>query len=208
MLNHKFIMSAVFASVLVIGLGLGSSIFMDSRQVQAGAAQHPPTLQANPEVRFRYEEYLTKKGKRPLSWDCSVGQTDRVRYVSSGCFADHLVEIAFSQKDPTASARLESGGDAYFTDPKGKRIAAEYQMDNYAASGMRALLAQVMPGLPATTDRWQMPPYLSAVEACLSGQSFLAIRRAEGDSQYNRMANALAERAGFSMKQESSGTCM
>ena len=207
MINYRFIAKSAFAISLVVGAAILASLVYSA--LVGDNETVPPkqlTLEKNLD-RFRFEEYLINLGKYPLAWDCQTGQPDRIRYMVESCATEHIAEIHLNAPGDTGSVLLIARGEANFTLPKSKAEGGHYQLDLAQTDGLRAILARNLHSLPVHSDSWSTPTYRAAIEACIAGKSFLAIRNSRDDA-FEKIAEDIAVQSGFKLGTKSTLHCM
>lgn len=207
MINYRFIAKSAVAISLMVGIAIFSSLIYSSRAENNEILPQRQLTLENHMDRFRYEEYLVHLGKYPLAWDCRIGQPDRIRYIRESCFTEHIAEIFLNEPGGTGSVQLTARSEAIFTAPSSKTNGGHYQLDLTQTNGLRNFLAGNLHSLPTYSDSWQIPRYRAAIEACISGEPFLAIRNSWDDA-FEKIAEDIAVQSGFKLGTKSKLHCM
>lgn len=177
----------------------------------AASSEAPTPKAKSPEEHrehFKFEEYLVAKGKEPLAWDCQSGNADHVRYFSDSCFAEHIVEMDLGKPNSSGSVLLRAIGYAAFTIQGRSFLNHWYKIDSNQSQALRSLVTTNLPKIPSDSARWAFPRHLTAIEACIDGESYLAIRSRSGEPEFERATQQLATHAGFEATRTSPAHCM
>jgi len=191
---------------LIVGATLAAPFVLDA--IKNLRSQPPPpkmSREANAE-RFYFEQHLVKLGREPLAWDCHEGSPDQARYFRDACFEENMAE--FSLTPENANVRLFTHGDGRFTDANGVLQRGGRELSTSEADTLRALLSSKLVGLPAYMESRSMPAYSSAIEACISGTSFLVIRNSWGEAKFENLADQLLAASHLKATRTSPGTCL
>lgn len=158
--------------------------------------------------KFQLEQYLMSLGRDPLAWSCQPDETVRVRYLRNSCFAEHLLEFESPAVASAGRLRLTVRGEAQFQAPDGTMLVGLRYLDASESAELVPLLEQQLPTIRPLSDVWQSPMYQSAIEACISGRSYLAVRSYGGDEKFERLAGEVARSLGVKATRKSPGACM
>ena len=197
----------VLAGILA-GAAMLAPIAIDA--IRPVRLEQPPTpdLREINASRFRLEAYLVNLDKDPLAWNCRPGQPIRVRYIKDFCFAEHIMEFEAVSMDSAGSLLLTGRGEAGFISTDGNKLLGQLHLDVPQSSEIMSRLAEKLPRIPSHLDDWQMPMYRSAIEACLSGHSYIVIRNFQSDERFERLAEEFTSLAGVKLSRTTPATCM
>lgn len=193
--NYKFLISAAMAMAAIALAAVLATADLGSWLLEPKSTDGTYGSETG---RVVYRKHMQRRwGRQPLWLDCGEGSADRFRYLKDECASEHLVEVVFDQHAEGAHVRLASGDWDWFTDVNGDRISSNYQLDPSAAAQLRmeAMKIGALSELPAS-HAIKLPGGISALEACISGRSFLAVKLDEG-AEFQGLAAAIANAAGF-----------
>ena len=156
---------------------------------------------------FQFEQHLVVLGKEPLAWDCRSGQPDRVRFVRSSCFAEHVIDFEQVGSGRNGVLRFTAREGALFLAADGTTLLGRHHLTVSQSDALLAMLARRLPGIPPQSDNWQMPSYEAVMEACIAGESFLVIRNFV-DPEFEPIAGDFVSRAGVTLSRAAPGMCM
>ena len=200
--RNAILLSALVATVVVAPLAADK--ILASKQAPKARAESA----ADHREHFQFEEYLVAKGKEPLAWDCQSGNSDHVRYFSDSCLAEHIVEVDLAKPGSDGSVLLRAIGNAAFVAQGRSLINGWYEIDSTQAQALRLFATTGLPNIPPDTVRWGFPRHLAAIEACIDGASYLAIRSRAGEPVFDGATQQLALHAGFAATRTSPANCM
>jgi hypothetical protein len=157
---------------------------------------------------FQFERYLVDKGKDPLAWDCKRTVSDRIRYFRDSCLAQHLVEIELGQPGQGANVQLSASGDGVFAAGGRTLTHRWYEIGSDQGNALRSVAVSTLPKLQQDPIRWAFPRHLAAIEACIGGESFLAIRSRGGEPAFEEAARQIAFHGEYREGRTSPANCM
>jgi hypothetical protein len=157
--------------------------------------------------RFGFEAYLVGLGKEPLDWDCRSGQPNRARFFRNSCFAEHILEFEQVQVGRNGVLQLTAREEAVFLSAEGTKLLGRRHLTASQSDALIAMLARRLPRIPSQLNAWQMPSYEAAMEACIAGESFFAIRNID-DPEFEAIAGDFVSLAGVTLSRTAPGMCM
>jgi len=175
--------AAILAALVVAGLAFPFA----SDALRGTEAASLLETDAQRQDRAQYAFDLHKLGLKPLSETCAAGSPDRVRLLDSGCMSEGLADIDLS----TGALRLHPLLEGVYVDARGAPAPLASSLSAAQRESLRGALRSRLPSIPRHVDGGSVPGYYGAIEACLSGSSYLVVRNVStGDGFAELLADA------------------